>query len=90
MGSSPDLLNELAAAETLPLGFPKPKPAPAPAPLRIPETVGRYEVRGLLGEGTMGRVFRAYDARAGREVAVRKEPVAMVSTVCGSPRLPLT
>jgi serine/threonine protein kinase len=35
----------------------------------VPATVGPYRVQGLLGEGAMGRVFRA--ERDGRQVAVK-------------------
>jgi serine/threonine-protein kinase len=44
---------------------------PAIAEPAAPERIGRYEVRGLLGEGSMSRVYRAYDAVRGREVALK-------------------
>ena len=31
----------------------------------------RYDVRGLISEGGMGRVFRAFDREAGRDVAIK-------------------
>ncbi len=40
-------------------------------PARMPEKFGRYEVRGLVGEGSMGRVYRAFDPLAKRVVAVK-------------------
>ena len=35
------------------------------------EKVGRYQVRELLGEGAMAKVFKAYDPDIDRELAIK-------------------
>ena len=50
---------------------------PAPGPelenrqLTIGERLGRFEIRGVLGTGGMGRVYRAFDPVLAREVAIK-------------------
>jgi eukaryotic-like serine/threonine-protein kinase len=39
--------------------------------IRSGERLGRYEIRGLLGVGAMGRVYRGFDPALGREVAIK-------------------
>jgi len=49
----------------------------APAPVSsewIGRTVGRYEIKSVLGEGAMGFVFEAYDRDLGRTVALKMLP----------------
>ncbi|MBX6420045.1 MAG: protein kinase [Nevskia sp.] len=43
-------------------------PAGEPA---LPEKIGKYEVRGLLGRGSSGLVYKAYDPFVRREVAIK-------------------
>ena len=41
--------------------------------------LGSYEITSFLGEGGMGRVFRAHDARLKRDVAVKMLPEAFAT-----------
>jgi hypothetical protein len=36
-----------------------------------PTLIGRYEIRGILGEGTMGTVYHGWDSRLERNVAIK-------------------
>jgi eukaryotic-like serine/threonine-protein kinase len=45
--------------------------------LRSGTRVGPYELRGLIGVGGMGEVYRAHDPRIGRDVAVKVLPAAL-------------
>jgi Leucine-rich repeat (LRR) protein len=45
-----------------------------------PATIGRFAIRGILGAGAFGRVYRAYDPQLGREVAIKVPLDAAVRT----------
>lgn len=42
-----------------------------PAAPAIPERLGRFEIRALLGEGAFGRVYLGFDPRLARQVAIK-------------------
>jgi eukaryotic-like serine/threonine-protein kinase len=44
---------------------------PSPAPIAAGSQLGPYKVEELLGQGGMGRIFRATDTRLGRSVAIK-------------------
>ncbi len=46
----------------------------------LPQRIGRFELRGEIGRGGCGVVFRAHDPRLGRDVAIKiPRPEALVS-----------
>ncbi len=45
-------------------------------PLSVGDRIARYEIRGFLGAGGMGEVYRAYDHRLDRDVAIKVLPEA--------------
>jgi serine/threonine protein kinase len=53
----------------------RPKAAAPLAPDPVPKRIDRFEIRGVLGAGAFGRVYRAFDPHLGRDVAI-KVPLA--------------
>jgi eukaryotic-like serine/threonine-protein kinase len=39
--------------------------------------LGRYEIRSKIGEGGMGEVYRAFDPKIGREIAIKILPATL-------------
>ncbi|MDG2011928.1 MAG: transporter substrate-binding protein, partial [Pirellulaceae bacterium] len=49
-------------------------------PKPMPKMLGKYELKGLLGQGGMGMVMRGYDASIEREVAIKTLPSEIASS----------
>ncbi len=78
-----DLPGNPAPAETIDLPARDPLPPTETfrgqgQPAYVPETIGRYQIRRLVGEGAFGRVYEAYDPQLKRTVALK---VAKLGTV---------
>jgi serine/threonine protein kinase len=49
----------------------KEPPPPPSAAWRVPEMIGVYRVEGRIGQGGMGMVYRAFDTKLNRPVAIK-------------------
>jgi serine/threonine protein kinase len=63
-------LEQFLSTDPDPTQPPAPPPAPEPDSNRLPKIIG-YDTIEKLGEGGEGTVYRAYDSRAQREVALK-------------------
>jgi len=48
-------------------------------PISAGTRLGTYEIRGPLGAGGMGEVYRAHDIKLGRDVALKILPRALAN-----------
>jgi eukaryotic-like serine/threonine-protein kinase len=60
--------------------MPRDADSETPFELRAGARLGPYEIRGPIGAGGMGEVYRAYDTRLARDVALKVLPRNTVDT----------
>ncbi len=75
-GDSGDALSDTpiapqTSADTLSFPPPASTSPDTAASSQLPERIGRYLIRELLGQGASGAVYRAYDPKFDREVALK-------------------
>jgi serine/threonine protein kinase len=72
-GSAASMETSVAAGLRTLSGEPAAAPAPAPPtfPGPFPVAFGQYRLMGMLGQGAMGEVYVAEDARLGRKAAIK-------------------
>lgn len=63
--------HEHDADETAPMGTHDSVPDIDRASQSIPQRIGRYEIKGQLGQGSMGAVYLAFDEQLHRDVALK-------------------
>jgi tetratricopeptide (TPR) repeat protein len=64
----PPFLSDTSTAPTIDPSVPHVEPT---APTELPQKIGRFLIRGFLGAGAFGTVYRAYDPQLEREVALK-------------------
>ncbi len=57
-----------------------PAPHDAVDPLELPQRIGRYRIEQILGKGSFGLVYLAYDEQLNRRVAVKVPHAKLIAT----------
>lgn len=78
-GSDTSDLPTAAVSAVAPVAAPAPPGLPIPF-LDAPKNIGRFEIRGQLGAGAFGTVYRAWDPKLEREIALKVARPDIVNT----------